>query len=392
MTRKICVVTSTRADYGLLKSLMHEIRADKSLKLQIIATGMHLSPEFGLTYSEIESDGFVIDRKVEILTSSDTNVGAVKSMGLGLIGFADVLTDLKPDIILILGDRFEIFSVVAAALIQNIPVAHLHGGEITEGAFDDALRHAITKMSDLHFVATEEYSRRVIQLGEDPRRVFTVGGLGVDAMKHIVYLTREELEKSIDFKLNVRNLMVVFHPVTLENQDVAEQMEELLSVLAELEDTNLIFTMPNADAGGRRLAAKIMEFVSTHPNARAYKSLGYTRFLSCLKYVDGIIGNSSSGILEAPTMGIGTINIGNRQKGRLSASSVIHCQPNKKEIRAAIKKMYEPAYRKNLPAQNPYGNGGACKIIVNVISDYELKNIKQKVFFDQLVNINSHKN
>lgn len=383
MKRKICVITGTRADYGLLRWVMEDIKDSIELTLQIIVTGMHLSPEFGLTHREIERDGFQIDRKVEVLTSSDTSVGIAKSMGLGCIGFADALNELQPDLILILGDRFEIFSAVATALVARIPVAHLHGGEITEGAFDDAFRHSITKMSHLHFVAAEEYGRRVIQLGEQPGRVFLVGGLGVDGIKRASLMGREELELSIDFKLGSRNLLITFHPATLEGRDLTQQMAELLSALDELDDTSLIFTMPNADTGGRKLAEMVQSFVNSHPNSRAYTSLGQLRYLSCMQYMDGVVGNTSSGLTEAPSMKIGTINIGDRQKGRLAATSVIHCAPTLGEIRAALKKLYEPPFRSALAQTvNPYGDGGASKKIVEVLGKYPIDELVQKPFYD----------
>jgi len=316
MTRKICVITGTRAEYGLLRWVMQGIKDDPELTLQVIATGMHLSPEFGLTYREIEKDGFQIDRKVEMLTSSDTPVGIAKSMGLGLIGFAEALNELNPDLIVVLGDRFEIFAAVAAALVARMPVAHLHGGEITEGAFDEALRHSITKMSHLHFVAAEEYRQRVIQLGEQPERVFLVGGLGIDNIKRLKLLDRAELEASIDFQLGAKNLLITFHPVTLETSTAEDQMAELLAALAELKDTQLIFTMPNADTDGRALIKMVQQFVAEHPNARAYTSLGQLRYLSCAAQVDGVVGNSSSGLAEVPSFKKGTINIGDRQRGR----------------------------------------------------------------------------
>ncbi|MBF0219306.1 MAG: UDP-N-acetylglucosamine 2-epimerase (hydrolyzing), partial [Gammaproteobacteria bacterium] len=279
--RKICIITGTRAEYGLLRWVMQGIQDDPELTLQIIATGMHLSPEFGLTYQAIEQDGFQIDRKVEMLTSSDTAVGIAKSMGLGLIGFADALNELQPDLIVVLGDRFEIFAAVSAALVARIPVAHLHGGEITEGAVDEALRHSITKMSHLHFVAAEAYRKRVIQLGEQPDRVFLVGGLGIDSIKRLQLLDRAALEASLAFKLGHKNLLITFHPVTLESATAADQMAELLVALAVLKDTHLIFTLPNADTDGRALIKMVNQFVVKHPNARAYTSLGQLRYLSC---------------------------------------------------------------------------------------------------------------
>lgn len=383
MSRKICVITGTRADYGLLHWVMQGIKDDSSLTLQVIATGMHLSPEFGLTFREIEKDGFLINRKVEMLTSSDTPVGIAKSMGLGMISFADALNELKPDLILVLGDRFEIFAAVSAALVARIPVAHLHGGETTEGAFDEALRHSITKMAHLHFVAAEEYRQRVIQLGEQPDRVFLVGGLGIDNIKRVKLLDRGELEESIDFKFGHKNLLITFHPVTLENSTAAEQMAELLEVLAELKDTKLIFTMPNADNEGRALIKMVEHFVAQHANACAYTSLGQLRYLSCVAQVDGVIGNSSSGLAEVPSFKKGTVNIGDRQRGRLCATSVINCEPTRHGIQTALKKLYADDFQATLSyVKNPYGEGGASDKVVQVIKNYALEGIAKKFFYD----------
>lgn len=381
MTRKVCVVTGTRAEFGLLRYLMNDIQNAPDLQLQTIATGMHLSPEFGLTYREIEEAGFQIDAKVEMLLSADTAAAITKSMGLGLIGLADAYERLTPDIIVLLGDRFEIFSAAAAALIAGIPIAHLHGGETTEGAFDEAIRHSITKMSHLHFVAAEEYRQRVIQLGESPDRVFNVGGLGIDAIKRITLLSKEELEASLDFTFQERNLLVTFHPATLDSGGSAQQMQELLNALHELKDTGLIFTMPNADTGGRELAQMVDDFVSVHSNSRVYSSLGQLRYLSCMKYVDGVVGNSSSGLAEAPSMGIGTVNIGDRQKGRLAASSVIHCEPTRKMITDAVITLFSPAFKENLRnTLNPYGRGGASQKIVEVLDKHPLEKLMKKHF------------
>lgn len=384
MSSKICVITGTRAEYGLLRWVMQGIKEDALLSLQIIATGMHLSPEFGLTYLEIEKDGFQIDRKVEMLTSSDTSVGIAKSIGLGIIGFADALNDLNPDLIVVLGDRFEIFAAVSAALVARIPVAHLHGGETTEGAFDEALRHSITKMSHLHFVAAEEYRQRVFQLGEQPNRVFLVGGLGIDNIKRLKLLERAELEASLDFKLGLKNLLVTFHPVTLENQSSAQQMAELLAALEKLgEETHLIFTMPNADNDGRELIGMIESFVATHMNARAYTSLGQLRFLSTLKLVDGVVGNSSSGLTEAPSLATGTVNIGDRQKGRLKAQSVIDCAPQSHSILDAIGMLYTVGFRQTLQSViNPYGVGGASQKIVKILRNQDLTDVLKKSFYN----------
>lgn len=383
MKRKICVVTGTRADYGLLRWVMQGIKDDPELTLQVVATGMHLSPEFGLTYQAIENDGFCIDRKLEMLVSSDSTVGIAKSMGLGLIGFADALSELRPDLMVVLGDRFEIFSAVSAALVARIPVAHLHGGETTEGAFDEALRHSITKMSHLHFVATEEYRRRVIQLGEQPERVFLVGGLGIDNIRRLKLLDRTALEASLDFKMGPKNLLITFHPVTLESATAAKQMEELLAALEALPDTNLIFTMPNADADGRLLIKMVEQFVAQHANARAYSSLGQLRYLSCLAHVDGVIGNSSSGLLEAPSFRKGTINVGDRQRGRTQAASVINCQPDRRSIAAALDKLYSQSFQASLrQVSNPYGEGGASEKVVSALKNQDLNHIVKKVFHD----------
>jgi GDP/UDP-N,N'-diacetylbacillosamine 2-epimerase (hydrolysing) len=383
MSRKICVITGTRAEYGLLRWVMQGIKNDPELTLQIIATGMHLSPEFGLTYREIEKDGFQIDRNVEMLTSSDTAVGIAKSMGLGMIGFADALKELKPDLIVVLGDRFEIFAAVSAALVARIPVAHLHGGETTEGAFDEALRHSITKMSHMHFVAAEEYGQRVIQLGEQPDRVFLVGGLGIDNIKRLKLHDRAELEASLDFKLGPKNLLVTFHPVTLETATAADQMTALLAALDALPDTHLIFTLPNADTDGRSLIQMVHQFVANHTNARAYTSLGQLRYLSCIAQVDGVVGNSSSGLAEVPSFQKGTINIGDRQRGRLQAASIINCKPTLNDISAALHQLYSPAFQDSLIAvRNPYGEGGASAMVVDTIKHCALEGLIKKVFYD----------
>jgi GDP/UDP-N,N'-diacetylbacillosamine 2-epimerase (hydrolysing) len=391
--RKICIVTGTRAEYGLLRWVMQGIKDDNELTLQIIATGMHLSPEFGLTYKAIEQDGFQIDRKVEMLTSSDTSVGIAKSMGLGLIGFADALHDLQPDLIVVLGDRFEIFSAVSAALVARIPVAHLHGGETTEGAFDEALRHSITKMSHLHFVAAEPYRQRVIQLGEQPDRVFLVGGLGIDNIKRLQLLDRTALETSLDFKLGVKNLLITFHPVTLETATAEDQMNELLAALADLKDTILIFTLPNADTDGRMLIKMVQNFVAQHINARAYTSLGQLRYLSCIAQVDGVVGNSSSGLAEVPSFKKGTINIGDRQRGRLQAESVINCEPSRSSIANALERLYSSDFQANLhKVINPYGEGGASAKVVNTIKHHLITGIVKKTFYDLPINTDGGSN
>lgn len=383
MKRKICVVTGSRADYGLLKGIIKQISHDPDLHLQLVATGSHLSPDFGLTYRELEDDGFQLDRKVEMLTSSDSPSATAKSLGLCLIGFGDVFEQLRPDLLLVLGDRYEIFGAVTAALFAKIPVAHLHGGELTQGAYDDALRHSITKMSHLHFVAASEYRNRVIQLGEQPQYVYNVGGLGVDSLKKLKLLDRSELERSLNYEFAKKNLLVTFHPVTLSDNSDQQQLRELLNALDSFKDINFMFTLPNADTGSRALKVMIEEFVLNHENAKAYSSLGYLRYLSCMALMDGVVGNSSSGLLEAPALGKGSINIGDRQKGRLSASSVINSKPCENEIREAIKKLYSVEFQKGLAkVKNPYGNGGASEKILEIIKATELSVLPRKTFYN----------
>ena len=383
MQKKICVITGSRAEYGLLRWLMTDLRGDPAFELQLIVTGMHLSPEFGLTYREIESDGFNIDRKLEMLVSSDSPTGISKSMGLGLIAFGEAFAQLQPDLVLVLGDRFEIFSATTAALVAALPVAHLHGGERTEGAFDEAIRHSITKMSHLHFVAADEYRRRVIQLGEDPAHVFLSGGLGVDAIHRVKLLDRQSLELSLDFKFGSRNLLVTFHPETLNAGAARIQMLELLEALDATQDVQLLFTMPNADSGGRVLIEMVNDFVAAHSNAKAFTSLGQVRYLSCLAQVDGVIGNSSSGLTEMPSFRKATINIGDRQRGRLKANSVIDCEPNRFAITSAIDIAYSAEFQAGLMlANNPYGDGGASRKILDVLKRVDLARVVKKSFHD----------
>jgi GDP/UDP-N,N'-diacetylbacillosamine 2-epimerase (hydrolysing) len=383
MSRKICVVTGSRADYGLLRLVMDGIKQDPQLTLQVIATGMHLSSTFGLTFREIENDGFLIDFKVEILASADNSVGIAESMAAGLVGCARAFDELKPDMIVVLGDRFEIFAATAAALVAKIPVAHLHGGESTTGAFDEAFRHSITKMSHLHFVAAEEYRNRVIQLGENPDSVFLVGGLGVDSIKTIRLLEREELESSLGIVFRSKNLLITFHPATLENETAETQMTELLAALSALQDTTLIFTLPNADTGGLVLIKMIEEFVEHNDYSFSFNSLGQQHYLSCIAQVDGIVGNSSSGLTEVPSFRKGTINIGSRQSGRLQATSVINCEPEEGQIRSALEKLYSSDFIESLAmTSNPYGEGGASSKVVNVLRKATLDGIIKKTFHD----------
>lgn len=380
---KICVVTGTRAEYGLLYWLMKEIDLNSELELQIIVTGMHLSPEFGLTHKVIEQE-FNINKKIEMLLSSDTPVGISKSIGLAQISFSEAYDELKPDLVILLGDRYEIFAAATAAMVARIPIAHLHGGETTEGAFDEAIRHSVTKMSHLHFTATDEYRRRVIQLGEAPDRVFNVGGLGIENIKRLNLMSKEEFENSINFKLNNKNLLVTFHPVTLEESTTEQQFMQLLDALDTLINTHIIFTKANSDTDGRIINKLIDDYVNKNPSKSvAFASLGQLRFLSALQFVDGVVGNSSSGLAEAPSFKIGTINIGDRQKGRIKASSVIDAEPNYQSILKAIEYLYSDSFKKTLiTTKNPYGEGSASNKIIQIIKNTSLKDILKKSFFD----------
>jgi len=382
--RRVCVVTGTRAEYGLLFWLMKEIQESDELELQLVVTGMHLAPEFGLTYKQIEQDGFDIDRKVEMLLSSDSAVGISKSMGLGICGFADSFADLKPTIIVVLGDRFEILSAVCAAMVAKIPVAHLHGGEATEGSIDEPIRHSITKMSHLHFTSTEEYRNRVIQLGEQPERVFNVGATGIDNIKKLQLLSRAAFEESIGFKLADKNLLITFHPVTLENSTAGEQFSNILQTLDELQNTHLIFTKANADTDGRVINQMIDKYVGKYSHKSiVHTSLGQLRYLSALQYVDAVVGNSSSGLIEAPSFRIGTVNIGDRQRGRIMAESVINCTPEIASLRGAFRRLFSQTFREGLGnISNPYGYGATAEKIVEVLRKYPLQGILKKRFYN----------
>ena len=381
--RKICIVTGSRADYGLLYWLIKEVETDKNLKLQLIATGMHLSSKFGLTYKEIEKN-FKIDKKINISLSSDTSEGISRSMGIAQTSFSKAYNELKPDIVVVLGDRFEIFSAVSSAMISRIPIAHIHGGEATEGLIDEAIRHCISKMSHIHFTATKEYSKRVIQLGEVPNKVFNVGGAGIENIKRLKFLTKEEFEKSINFKLNTKNILVTFHPVTLEGKTSKKHFQEILNSLDELKDTNIIFTKANSDADGKIINQMIDQYTKKNSDKSiGVASLGQLKYLSALQHIDFIVGNSSSGISEAPSFKIGTINIGDRQNGRIKAESVVDCLSNKKDIKRAIKKIYSTEFKNLLKdVKNPYGDGCASKKIIKVLKTVKLGNILKKTFFD----------
>lgn len=381
--RKVCVVTGTRAEYGLLFWLMKEVEADDAMDLQVIVTGMHLSPEFGLTYQEVEKD-FNIDKKIEMLLSSDTAVGISKSMGLAQISFSEAYEELQPDMVVILGDRFEIFSAVSAAMIARIPLAHIHGGETTEGLIDEPIRHSITKMSQLHFTSTEIYKNRVIQLGEQPNRVFNVGGLGIDNINKLNLLNRAEFEKSIGFELGDKSILVTFHPVTLENATAQIQFQSLLDAIDDLDNTKIIFTKANSDTDGRIINQMIDDYVVKNSyKSIGFASLGQLRYLSALQYVDTVVGNSSSGLLEVPTFKIGTINIGDRQKGRIKAASVIDCVPDVQSILVAFNKLYSPDFQIQLEKiSNPYGEGGASQKIAEILKKVKLNDIVKKSFYD----------
>lgn len=383
MKRKICIVTGSRAEYGLLRTLMRLVRDDPRLSLQIIATGMHLSPEFGLTVREMERDGFTPDVAVEMLLSSDTPVGVLKSMGLGLIGFSEAFDRLKPDIVVVLGDRFEIFAAAQAAYVSRIPIAHLHGGETTEGAIDEAFRHAITKMAHLHFVAAAPYRDRVIQMGEDPQKVFLVGAPGLDMMSEIDFLSREDLEKELGITLSPPVLLVTYHPVTLE-KDSLRRFRTLIEALDSFPEASILFTLPNADTDGRVIIEDIERFVKERPSKRqAFASLGSQRYLSLMKQADAVVGNSSSGFTEAPVLGIPVVNIGDRQKGRLRAASVIDCPEETNAITESVRKAISQRFRDDARrTDSPYGSGGASKAILETLASFPLSGAVIKRFFD----------
>lgn len=382
--RKICVITGTRAEYGQLYWTMKALRDDENVNLSICVTGMHLSPEFGLTYKKILEDGFVIDEKIETLLSSDTSIGISKSIGLGTISFSEVFERINPDVILVLGDRYEIFAACTAAMISRIPIAHCHGGEATEGLIDEAIRHSITKMSHIHFAGTEEYRNRVIQLGEQPKNVHNVGALAIENINKLKLLTKDEFESSIDFKLKKVNFLVTFHPVTLDNLSAEAQFKELLYALDKFEDAVIIFTMPNSDTGGRIIIQLIEEFVRKNSEkAVAFTSLGQLRYLSAIPYMDVVIGNSSSGITEVPSFKKATVNIGDRQQGRVKALSVIDCETNRVDIENSIRKALSVEFREQLKiSKNPYGEKNSSTEIVEVLKSTDLNGIVKKQFYN----------
>lgn len=376
--RKIAVFTGTRAEYGLLYWLMKGIQEDDELVLQLIVSGMHLAPQYGDTWKEVEADGFTIDAKVEMLLASDTPVGVVKSIGLGAIGFADALAKLNPDVLIILGDRFEALAIAQAALIMKIPIAHLHGGEVTIGAYDDSIRHAITKMAFLHFVASEKYRQRVIQMGEVTGRVFNVGAMGLEHVLRTELCSVSVLSDNLQIPLKKPYVLVTYHPETLSNDSNKNSFEVLLNVLDELPEHQVLFTYPNADNGGYTIIQQIERYCKLNPyKAFAVASLGSKRYLSALAHADVVIGNSSSGIIEAPAFHVPTINIGNRQKGRLAADSIIDTSDEFNEIKAAIVQALSPEFKEKCKVTvNPYGDGRVAERIISVLKTHELSVIK----------------
>lgn len=390
--RKICVITGTRAEYGLLYPLMKQIKKDSELELQIIATCMHLSPQYGSTWRNIVDDGFEINQKVEMLLSSDSDQAIAKSISLGVAGFCDAYINLNPDIVVILGDRFEALAAATAALPLRLSIAHIHGGELTEGSYDNTIRHAITKFSDLHFCAANAYKNRIIQMGEQPDRVYNVGAMAIDNIKSLQFMSKEKLEESIGFKFAKKNLLVSYQSPTLDSSLLKSQLNNLFTALETLNDTYLIFTMPNADANSHIIFEMISEFTAKNQHfSKACLNLGFKRYLSMMQFVDGVVGNSSSGIIEAPSFKIGTINIGNRQSGRIKAKSIIDCSPDKDSIIRAINKLYSNSFQREVKdIISPFGEGGASKKITDVLKFVDLASIKLKHFYD--ISIDALKN
>jgi UDP-N-acetylglucosamine 2-epimerase (non-hydrolysing)/GDP/UDP-N,N'-diacetylbacillosamine 2-epimerase (hydrolysing) len=382
--RKICVVTGTRAEYGIMSSLMRRLSDDPRVQLQIIATNMHLSPEFGMTVREIEADGFTVDRKVEMLLSSDSAAGTVKSMGVELIGLADAYEQLQPDLLVILGDRYEMLAAASAATIFGIPVAHLYGGEITEGAYDDSIRHAITKLSYLHFTSTEEYRQNVIQMGEAPERVMWVGALGADNISRDQTMTLSELEQSLDFELGDDFLLVTFHPVTKEPGSAERQSQALLQALSTVVDRHrVLITLPNSDTDGRVIARQIREWVAQNADrAIAVTSLGRRRYYAALQHCAAVVGNSSSGLCEAPSFGKPTLNIGNRQKGRTRGNTVTDCAATLADIEAGLQRVLSAEVRNDarLHGVNPYAKADTLPAIAEALISTPLAEHAAKAF------------
>lgn len=370
MKKKICIVTATRAEYGLLKPIIQKLNDIEEFDVRVAVTGAHLSPEFGLTYREIEKDGIHIDKKVEMLLSSDTSTAISKSMGLALIGFAQYFSESKPDATILLGDRYETLAVACAAMNERIPIIHLYGGETTEGAVDEVIRHAITKMSYLHLTSTEAYRNRIIQMGEEPERVFCVGAIGVENALHSRVLEKDELKKKLLIDIDSPYALVTFHPVTLEEDSAEFQLRELLAALGQFQDWEFIITKANADKDGRIINRILYEYSLQCENVKVFDSLGTTCYLSAMKYSRMVIGNSSSGLIEAPSFHIPTVNIGDRQKGRIQAESVINCRPERNEIVKAIRNADEVRFRDKIKETvNPYGDGKSSDKITVLLEE-----------------------
>jgi len=382
--KKICIFTGGRAEYGLLKPLLTELKNNENIELQILVAGMHLSPEFGLTYELIEQDGFVCNEKVEMLLSSDTPIATSKSMGLGMIGFSEALSRLQPDILVTLGDRYENMAVVTTAWVCRIPVAHIQGGEKTLGAIDDQFRHCITKMSRLHFVTTEEYRKRVVQLGEHPDRVFDVGALNVDALKKIEKLSKQQLEEAIDFKFDGKTVLVTFHPVTLEKNTARKNFQQLLVAIDAIDDLKIIFTKTLADTDGRIINEMIDDYVTANSHkAIAFTSMGQLRYISALEYVDVVAGNSSSGVIETPSFKVPTLNIGKREEGRIMADNVICVEQDIDAITSAFIVALSSEFKESLSDMiNPYEKPGTSKNIADILEKYQLTGSTMKDFYD----------
>lgn len=384
MTRKVCIYTSTRADYGLLKRLLSEIRNRSELTLQLLVSGTHLSPEFGATLKEILADGFSPDETVEMLLSADTPTAICKSMGLALIGYGEAVSRLRPDMAVVLGDRFETFCMASACQVHRIPIAHIHGGETTEGAMDEAFRHAITKLSHLHFTSCEAYRDRVVQLGEAPESVFNVGALGVENLHLTQWLSPDDLARELNFDLSAPFLLITFHPVTLEAATAREQFQALLDAVEAMPQLKLIFTKANADTDGRVINRMMEEYAARRTGrCLALSSMGTQKYLSAMKYAAAVLGNSSSGIIEAPSLNVPTVNIGDRQKGRIQAPSIINTPPETAAIREALEKALSPSFRKSLHTNiNPYDRKGTCSRIVDIIGGTDIAAILKKKFYD----------
>jgi GDP/UDP-N,N'-diacetylbacillosamine 2-epimerase (hydrolysing) len=385
--RKVCIFTSTRAEWGLLRGLAEQIRQSKNLTLQVLVSGSHLSEKFGMTVSEIEADGFLADAKVDILKYDDTPSGICKTMGLAIGAYGETLDRLRPDILVLLGDRYETFCAAVAAQIQRIPVSHIHGGETTEGAVDEAFRHSITKMAHLHFASCKEYCKRIIQLGEDPLRVFNVGALGIENIRKIILMSRNELELSIGFRLDAPFFLVTFHPVTLEEATAGDQFNNLLDALEKFSAHKIIFTKANADTDGHFINTMIDTYVATRrERCLAVSSLGMRRYLSAMKLCDAVVGNSSSGILEAPVFAVPTVNIGDRQKGRLRTKSIIDCEPTQASIHAALNQALNSSFRNDIKGlEHPCEKKETAHSIVQILETTPLNNILKKSFFNMEV-------